>query len=130
MGGLGIQKCGTFHKLIRIHEGKYMETLKLKNRTPLIMNCFPSGSAVKNPSAAKEIQETWFHPCVGKIPWRTKRQPTAVFLPGKPHGQRSLVGYSPWGHEELDMTENTAQDINSEQHRFQLCGFDYMGIFS
>ena len=32
-------------------------------------------------------------------------QPTPVFLPGKFHGQRSLVGYSPWGHKESDMTE-------------------------
>ena len=30
-----------------------------------------------------------------------------VFLPGKSHGQRILVGYSPWGHKELDMTEHT-----------------------
>ena len=35
---------------------------------------------------------------VGKIPWRRKWQPTPVFLPGKSHGQRGLVGYSPWGH--------------------------------
>ena len=39
------------------------------------------------------------------IPWRRKWQPTPVFLPGKFHGLRSLVGYSPWGHKELDMTE-------------------------
>ena len=32
-------------------------------------------------------------------------QPTPVFLPGKSHGQRSLVGYSPWGHKESNMTE-------------------------
>ena len=32
-------------------------------------------------------------------------QPTPVFLPGKSHGQRSLVGYSPWGRKELDLTE-------------------------
>ena len=32
----------------------------------------------------------------GKIPWRRKWQPTPVFLPGKSHGQRGLVGYSPW----------------------------------
>ena len=32
-------------------------------------------------------------------------QPTPVFLPGKSHGWRSLVGYSPWGHKELDTTE-------------------------
>ena len=35
---------------------------------------------------------------VGKIPWRGKWQPTPVFLPGKSHGQRGLVGYSPWGY--------------------------------
>ena len=32
------------------------------------------------------------------------KQPTAIFLPGKFHGERSLVGYSPWSHKELDMT--------------------------
>ena len=37
--------------------------------------------------------------------WRRKSQPTPVFLPGKSHGQRSLVGYSPWGPKELDTTE-------------------------
>ena len=37
--------------------------------------------------------------------WRRKWQPTPVFLPGKSHGQRSLVGYSPWGRKESDMTE-------------------------
>ena len=35
-----------------------------------------------------------FHPWVGNIPWRRKWQPTPIFLPGKSHGQRSLVGYS------------------------------------
>ena len=34
---------------------------------------------------------------VGLGPWRREWQPTAVFLPRKSHGQRSLVGYSPWG---------------------------------
>jgi len=46
-----------------------------------------------------------FNPWVRKISWRRKWQPTPVFLPGKSHGQRSLVGYSPWGLKELDMTE-------------------------
>ena len=46
-----------------------------------------------------------FDPWVGKIPWRRKRQPTPVFLPGESHGQRSLAGYSPWGHKEPDTTE-------------------------
>ena len=38
-----------------------------------------------------------FDPWVGKIPWKRKWQPAPVFLPGKSHGQKSLVGYSPWG---------------------------------
>ena len=51
------------------------------------------------------MQETRFDPWVGKIHWRRKWQPTQVFLPGKSHGQRSLAGYSPWGHKESDITE-------------------------
>ena len=39
-----------------------------------------------------------FKPWAGKIPWRRKWQPTPVILLGKSYGQRSLVGYSPWGH--------------------------------
>ena len=46
---------------------------------------------------------------MGKIPWRRKWQPTPVFLAGKSHGGRSLVGYSPWGHKESDMTEQHTQ---------------------
>ena len=44
-------------------------------------------------------------PWIGKIPWRRKWQPTAVFLPGKSHGQKGLVGYSSWSRKESDMTE-------------------------
>ena len=50
-----------------------------------------------------------FDPWVSKIPWRRTWPPTAVFLPGKSHGQRCLVGYSPWGHKELDMTEGLSR---------------------
>ena len=47
-----------------------------------------------------------FYLWVGKIPWRRKWQPTAVLLPGKSHGQRSLVGCSPWGCKESAMTKH------------------------
>ena len=40
-----------------------------------------------------------------KIPWGRTWQPTTVLLPEKSHGQRSLVGYSPWGHKESDTTK-------------------------
>ena len=46
-----------------------------------------------------------FDPWVGKILWRRKWQPIPVLLPGKLHGWRSLLGYSPWGPKELDTTE-------------------------
>jgi len=46
-----------------------------------------------------------FDPCIWKIPWRRKCQSMPVLLHGKSHGQRILVGCSPWGHKELDMTE-------------------------
>ena len=52
---------------------------------------------VKNPLA---MVETW----VGMIPWRREWIPTPVFWLGEFHGQKSLVGNSPWGHKKLDMT--------------------------
>ena len=57
---------------------------------------------VKNPPA---MQKTWFDSWVGMIGWRREQQPTAVFLSRESHGQRSLAGYSPWGHKESDTTE-------------------------
>ena len=57
---------------------------------------------VKNPHV---MQETWVRSWVRKISWRRIWQPTPVPLLGESHGQRSLVGYSPWGCKELDMTE-------------------------
>ena len=51
------------------------------------------------------IRETRVRSWVGKISWRRKWQSTPVLLPGKSHGQRSLVGYSLWGCKESDTTE-------------------------
>ena len=61
---------------------------------------------VKNPPAnAGDLKDVGSIPVSGKIPWRRAWQPTPVFLPGESYGQRSLVGYSPWGRKESDMTE-------------------------
>ena len=69
---------------------------------------FPGGAVVKESThQCRAYRTQWFHPWVGKIPWRMKWQPTPVSLPGKSHGQRSLAGYSPWGCKELAMTECT-----------------------
>ena len=62
----------------------------------------PSSSAGKESACnARDQSDPW----VGKIPWRRERLPAPVLLPGEVHGQRSLVGSSPWGHKELDVTE-------------------------
>ena len=49
----------------------------------------------------------------GKISWRREWLPTPVFLPEESHGQRSLEGYSPWGHKESDITEPITDAIPS-----------------
>jgi len=55
----------------------------------------PGGSVVKNPPAsAGKAGDSGWTPGLGRSPWRRKWQPTPIFLSGKSHGQRSLVGYS------------------------------------
>ena len=51
------------------------------------------------------VQETQVLSLGREDPLERKWQSTSIFLPGEPHGQRSLVGYSPWGRKELDVTE-------------------------
>ena len=78
---------------------------------------FPSGSAVKNllsmqgdPGNMGHGFDLW----VRKSPWRRKWQPTSVFLPGKSHGQSSLVGYNPWGCKESGMAEGLSRSTITE----------------
>ena len=56
---------------------------------------------VKNPPA---MQETWFLSLGWKDAWKIEWLPAPVCLPREFHGQRSLAGYSQWGHKESDMT--------------------------
>ena len=53
------------------------------------------GFQVVHQLPVQEIKRPRFDPYVGKIPWRRDWLPTAGFLPGEFHGQRSLAGYSP-----------------------------------
>ena len=59
------------------------------------------GSACQCRSWRRRRFDCW----VEKILWRSKYQPTPVFLPGKSHRQKSLVGYSPWGCKDSDTAE-------------------------
>ena len=52
-----------------------------------------------------EVRRPGFNPWVRKTPWKREWLLMPVFLPGQSHGQRSLAGYSPWGHKEADTTD-------------------------
>ena len=64
-----------------------------------------TGGGSDGKSVCLQCRRSRFDPWVGKVPWRRKRQPTPVFLPGKSHGQRSLAGYSSRGRKQSDTTE-------------------------
>ena len=65
---------------------------------------FPSGPDGKE--SACNAGDLGLIPGLGRSPGRRNGTPIPVFLPGESHKQKSLVGYSPWGHKELDTTEH------------------------
>ena len=88
--------------------------LNMKKTTFLqrLQTIFPGtvgrNSVVKNLSAHTEAAgDVGSIPGSGRFPWRRKWQLSPVFLPRESHGQGSLVGYSPGGLKELDMTVTT-----------------------
>ena len=83
---------------------------------------FPGGLVVKHssPVAGDESFIPGFNSWLGTVPWRRKHQPTPVFLPGKSHGQRSLVGYCPWGCKASDMTEQLSTHTISSTFSFSM----------
>ena len=69
---------------------------------------FPGGTSGKELTyQCRRHKSSRFDPWVGKILQGRTWQLTPVFLPGESHGQRSLVGYNPWGYKESDTTEVT-----------------------
>ena len=95
----------------RCSELSYLTTLIAYPHYPVNL---PGSSEVKNlPSNAGDARDSGLFPGSGYIPWRRQWQPTPVFLPGESHGQRSLVGYSPWsrrvGHD--GATDHTPHPI-------------------
>ena len=80
------------------------------NPAKVTLTGFPGGSDSKR--VCPQCRRPGFDPWVGKIPWRRKWQPTPIFLPGKSHGRRSLVGYCPWSWTESDMAEQLTQGQN------------------
>ena len=91
---------------IIILEANFATSDKIK---PIHIFCAASG---KEPACQhRRCKRCRFDPWVRKIPWRRAWQPIPVVLPGKSHGQRSLVGNSPSGDKESDRTEVTQHDL-------------------
>ena len=65
----------------------------------------------------QETEERQLCSRIRKIPWRTKWQPTPVFLPREFHAQRSLVDCSPWGHKELNVTEGLIEGDREKKRK-------------
>ena len=70
---------------------------------------------VKNPPASARDADLIPGSCL--IPLRRKWQSTPVFLPEKSHGQRNLVGYSPWDRKGLDTTERLSTDNTAKRNK-------------
>ena len=81
----------------------------MKQNIPLTLPKSPLVRGFPGVSDGKESACNWGDPGsipgLGRFPWRRGWQPSPRFLPEESHGQRSLVGYSPWGHKQLDVTE-------------------------
>ena len=84
----------------------------------LLYFCFSGDSVVKNPPANAE--DSGSIPGSGRSPGEGNDNQLQYSFSGKSHGQRSLAGYSPWGHKELDTTQQLSNNDN--------CIFSYQGL--
>ena len=93
-----LQSMGVTKSQTRLSDFTFNFTSCYQNASQMVL-------VVKNlPANAGGIKDVGSVPASGKMPWRSKWQPTPLFLPGESHGQRSLVGYSPWSHKEAYKT--------------------------
>ena len=88
---------------------------------PMFHEVFLGGANGKEPACkCNRHKRCRFDPWVGKMPWKRAWQPTPVFLPGEPHGQRSLAGHSP-GVAESDATERLSRSTEQALGRSESC---------
>ena len=79
------------------------------------MGFLDDASGKETASQCSRHKRLEFDPWAGEIPWRRAWQPTPVLLPGESHGQGSLVGCSPKGRKESEVTEATLHAHNQKQ---------------
>ena len=92
---------------------------------------FPGGAMVENPPAhTGDARDVGLIPGLGRSPEVGNGKPTPVFLPGKFHGQRSLVGSSPWGSKEWDVIKwlSTRTYTHAAKEKSQILFLNKYGI--
>ena len=108
----------TFHsvKKVTLWEDKIYPRLHLERK--LVMARAKSGlpKRLSGKESTCQYRKLGFDPWIEEIPWRRKQQPTPVFLSEKSHGQRSLVGYSPWCCKEFYTTERLSVRTHTHTH--------------
>ena len=75
---------------------------------------------------SSDVKDSRCNPWVLKIPWKREWLPTPIFLPGESYGERSLVGYSPWGHKESE----TAKQLTLSFSTFSVSFINIFNSFS
>ena len=70
----------------------------------------------------RRLRNRGFSPWVRKSPWRRKRQPAPLFVPGEVHGQRDLASYSPWVPKASDTTEHACIQAMETQPKLEDSG--------
>ena len=79
----------------------------------LCVYLYPNLGRGKEPALQQcRRQETWVQFLGREDPLEEGMQPTPILLPGESHGQRNLMGYSPWGFKESNMTEVTKHECS------------------
>ena len=89
-------------KLWYIYTMEYYSAIKKNTFESVLMRCVKLEPIIQSKVSQKEKYQ---YSILTHTYWRRQWQPTPVLLPGKSHGQRNLVGYSPWGHKKSDMTK-------------------------
>ena len=100
------KKRNTAACVLRWYDYLCRQSLKIDSKNYQTNKWTKGSSVVKNPPAT---QVMWVCFLDGKLLWRRKWQPSPVLLPGKSHEQRSLVGYSAWGHKRIGHDLSTKQ---------------------
>ena len=104
MDGILPAFCCYYHRQMQIFRSSYRNSGLLYSLCAPYFFCFVIYPGDVFITVDFKMQETWVRSLRWEDPWRRKWQPAPVFLPGKLHGPRNLVGYSPQGDKESGTT--------------------------